>query len=486
MNQHTGRNRKASAIGTVLVVVSLLAILGLALAGAGINHLQLASFSDNGQRALNLARSAVAQTLAEVQNDEGFGLEDEVVEVHLPDYPTESYGRVTFATGSELLASVNNLESTETTPGSGGRVVPPASIHLVAVGECRGVRRIVEAIYHRPAFPYALASNGPVRFEGEVTIAGVDEDYAVEGLLDPEELDRDLPADLASHHPEDPSVVLGPSVTITGDVEAAGEVVLNGAHLGGDVRPARDLELPVLEPARLDPAQGERTYRELSEEHYNEEDEIVLSGAVRRDGDLVVESGLDLNGSFLFVEGNLTVRGGARGRGVMVATGDITIEGGTRLESSNLAALVAGGDVALTGEESSTNFFRGVVATQGTLIADQITVVGTLLASRQQEVLLREARLINDTRSVEVELPDRLAEGTRRVRVMQIPGVVGPVPYSAALAERFGSAIPYYVTYPATVNEFWVEQPGVWLLRIDPSRFLQTADSLKLRLWKES
>lgn len=76
----------------------------------------------------------------------------------------------------------------------------------------------------------------------------------------------------------------------------------------------------------------------------------TLSGFGRADGDLRVKGPLRLDGSVLYVAGNLTVDAGISGKGAVVVVGSATIRGPVDLVTDNIAALVTGGTLVLYGK----------------------------------------------------------------------------------------------------------------------------------------
>ena len=136
-----------------------------------------------------------------------------------------------------------------------------------------------------------------------------------------------LPADLLANSTDDEAIVLGSDSTILGDVETPGKVKLNGnvstIKVEGEIRSGtRPAQLPELRAADYDPAASGRSYDDLNS-LTDPGQTVVLTGAGRREGDLTISSGLELQGSHLFVDGDLTIRGGLKGNGVLVCTGNV-------------------------------------------------------------------------------------------------------------------------------------------------------------------
>jgi hypothetical protein len=64
---------------------------------------------------------------------------------------------------------------------------------------------------------------------------------------------------------------------------------------------------------------------------------------------------------------------------LVVATGKVTVKGASQLEGGNGVALLAGGNVSLTGAPEGS-YLQGLVYTNGSLSADHVSVVGPTLA----------------------------------------------------------------------------------------------------------
>jgi len=98
---------------------------------------------------------------------------------------------------------------------------------------------------------------------------------------------------------------------------------------------------------------------------------------------LVVDGSLRLDGAVLYVDGGLVVKGGLEGKGALFVTGAAAVEKGARITSDNELALVAGGDVTLTGTGRDRSAFQGLVYAGGDFRAEQITLLGSFVANKQ-------------------------------------------------------------------------------------------------------
>ncbi|MGE0493534.1 MAG: hypothetical protein AB7S38_30270 [Vulcanimicrobiota bacterium] len=402
--------QRGLSLGTVILVVSLLATLGLTLAAASVSHLHLMTRASNARRAESVARSTVAQAVEHILSsvDQRYGTAGESLEVEF----ASGVGYLSFdpdeARRHGLPRSWNNIESSTslTTPES--VVVPGESIYLVASGTVGGVTRRVEAIYHMGSFPYALAAAGPIVARGGLTVSGLGENDGGGGLPPRIEL---APADLHSNAPGAKAIELGADTHIGGDVQAVGDVFLDPAapadsiEIQGELRHrASVVALPAFEPEHYDPSVLGRSFEPFDDSPYS--GELEVEGVARANHGLEVNGGLSLDSALLFVEGDLIVNGPLKGKGILVVTGRTVIRGGADFQTGNKLALMSQGPVEISGSGQAGSFFQGMIHTHSSFQADRITVVGSLIAAGNQAdvVSLREVRIIRPEGSGAVEV----------------------------------------------------------------------------------
>ena len=366
--------------GTVMLAVMLLVVLGFTLAGLSTTHLRLTTRANLDIKASNLARSVAALAVSRLMENQELGKNGtEVVELVTEDgrgvvsFEQETPRTDTFA------RSTNNLGSTESVPGGFGEAVPSDSVHIVALGESGGVVRTVEVVLRVPSFPWAVAAGGTVETRRGVLIGALPE-----GVWPPPPESELLPADLLANSGDDEAVVLGSDSTILGDVDTPGKVKLSGdpstIKVEGEIHAGtRPAQLPELKASDYDPADSGRSYDDLNS-LADQGQTVVLTGAARREGDLTLNSGLELQGSHLFVDGDLVVRGGLKGSGVIVCTGNVEIDSGLTLDGATEVAVVADGRVVLKGGGKASSTVRGLFYAGQGLEAQEMTLVGTLLA----------------------------------------------------------------------------------------------------------
>lgn len=395
--------QRGISLGSTLLVVSLVACLGMAMASLSMTHLNLSSRTLNAARARDLARAVTALAIERIQSDPTFGTEagqERTLTVAFAEDPAGD-GWLSFDQDEATLlgraTSLNNLAGASSVTAPDGRVVPAEGVYLVAVGTFRGVSRRVVTMLHVPAFPYAAASDGPIISQGNLLVGAVEEDAPAPGT--PEDL---LPANLLSNAPGDGSMVLGPDSTITGDLLAAGAIELDGTEVLGQVLPHADPQpLPRIALDDYDPLLTGQAFSALEGSYSSPDRPLMFSGVLRRQGDVVIEADVDLRGAVLFVDGNVTIRGGLEGRGLLASTGSLTVERHTDMQAGDQLALLVGGKVDLRGRGRHSSTLRGLVYSEGGLEARQLTLRGTLISNRGEaaegsQVQLEQAALLRD------------------------------------------------------------------------------------------
>lgn len=388
------RNREGSGGGSlafVLVVTTLAFLTAFVMAGSSSAHLSFANHSSRGLRARLLAEATLTRAVAELQNNVDWGNGGESLQVSLPGSPAEAFGRLTFLEEADQPHSTYNLSSDTSRPGFGGRLVPPHSVHLVAEGNCLGATRRLEAVVSLPPYPYAIASAGPIESDGELLVGSLSEPPSGAAIT----ADDLAPAHLASNHPEENSVRLGPKTVVVGDVRSAGGVVLGQGALikGQTLAYGQPVALPEVPLERYDPELSPSGYQTLPTELAD----TTLQGSARADGDLTVYGELNLQQAKLYVNGHLTVRGPISGDGLIVARQGATIYTGARIAGGQ-SVLLSGDDVQLRGGGPLGSFFYGMVYTEGGFDATDISVVGSFIARGEDAgVKLTNARVLGDS-----------------------------------------------------------------------------------------
>ncbi len=376
---------RGSTLASVLLVLMVAVTLTFVVAQASLTHLQFATGIDNREHARNLAESAINQALGQVLDSDAYGKNragGSFVKVTDPQYPAGSYGYLTFNKTEAALErtwwSTNNL-------GDGSelgdrRPVPPSTVHLVGVGRCGDVQQTVEVLYYRPPYPKALTCTGPINSTGGLYVAALESGAAYPGsptAIPPNDAER---GSIHSNATGNKAIELGAGCNITGNVGAAGQIVLDPTVVvGGEVRAdANPQPVPDFDVDRM---------------IYNVADvsnSLSLSGSTSAltvdwyagsTGNLDVNGDLTLKDGVLWVKGDLKVSGCIKGNGLVLVKGNVTADAGSNLDAQNLVALAASGDVRLHAADQNNFYFQGLVYSEGNIEARQITVLGTVIAN---------------------------------------------------------------------------------------------------------
>jgi len=376
-----------------MLVIALLVTLVFTLASLSVSQLTMVSSLSSREEAENAAQAVISLAVERLQKDVAFGSSASNNTLNVTVNGAEGWLTFDQATAADrgLPWSSNNLAGVGSRKGWGGGTVAAGSVRLLAVGTARGARERLEAVVRVPALP-TLAAGGPVNASGGVTIASVASLEQIGPLLRREPGTESLPADLLSNSNADPAITLGAGTRVAGDVQAVGNIQLASAEdclVEGEVRGgALPVSLPQVNLQALDPA-GPGCV-DLPPSMTSQ----TLSGRARSSGSLLVNGDLELDAALLFIAGDLRVRGGVKGKGALVVLGATTIENGCALDAGHRLALLSRGDVTLTGGGAQGSFFQGLVYTEGRLTANQLTVVGSVLAQGNGPVGLTDSNVV--------------------------------------------------------------------------------------------
>lgn len=396
------KKSRGVTIGTYITAMAVFAVLTMTMVAMAVQHLHFSTLVQQQQGARNLAEAVLNQALIEVlkspnQTYGSQGLSSEAVRVDGGSiYAPGSFGKVTFhpltAQNEHLPLSVNNFHGTGLRIGYGDRQVPVNTLHLVAQGRCGSARKTVEMLYHVPPFPNALASEGPVRSTGGLLVAGVKDPEKFPGSYDQVAGEDRSPSHVMSNFDSPNAVDLGAGAIIQGNVGAVGGVRLDpSVVVAGAVR--QHMERQALPDLDLDAifnslnAQGGKDILPSSVGDYS------LDWNAQCDTDLHVNGSLQLNNGVLFVRGNLTVENGVKGEGAIFVGGQTLIKRGSSLSASDQVAVVSRRKIVLDGVNRSNFFFQGLLYSEEEIIANNMTVLGAVIARGALE--LNEVNLIN-------------------------------------------------------------------------------------------
>ena len=384
-------------LGTTMLVMAIVMTMLFGLVGVGIQHVQFLRAMANSDMALQLARSAVSQSIYCLIDQEDYGVNPTGATVKvLPSAgPAGAGGELTFdpsvGPGDGVPISTNNLAGNNSVNATDGVMVPAACARLVGVGFCGGVTRRVEAYLAMPPFPYAVATNGPLAGEA-LLVGGVTS--APNGTVP--DLTQLQPADVLSNA----AISFGPATNVTGDVVAVGNVVeSSGVEIHGVIKQGQAIaSLPAFNLTTYDPAVSGVMFNALGSSVFSAARTYSSVGVVRAPADVSFLGGLTLQDAVLFVNGNLTVNGGLAGSGLVVATGGVNLTGCSNLVGAQGAqsglAVLAGGNLTVSGSGPLASYFQGILFTQGCCVASNVTVIGSLVCNGTQASNLTNSAMI--------------------------------------------------------------------------------------------
>lgn len=410
-----GRGTRGATIGAYLVAMATFAVFVVTMVSVSTHHLHFATQDYQQQAARNLAESALNEALAEIMTSPGQqfgtrGVATDVVRVSSTAYGPGSQGVVCFhpltADREKLPLSMNNFFGTGARTGAYGRQVPVNTVHLVGVGICGGARKCIEAIYYVPPFPSALASAGPVRSRGGLLVAGVRDPARFAGSYANTPADNKAPSHVMSNSADPRAVELGPGAVIEGNVGAVGGIQLaTDVVVSGEVR-------EFMEPQPLPDLDLDAIFGKLDRQHGKDILPPVVSGDyslawnAAAPGDLHLTGTLDLQQGMLWVGGNLIVDGGITGEGAVYVGGATTIRRGASFRSTDQVALVSRRGIHLDGAGQSSYFFQGLLYSEEDIFAEDVTVLGAVIARGLGGLQLDNVNVLNSP--VTVRLIDGL------------------------------------------------------------------------------
>lgn len=408
------RPNKGASMASVLLCLSVLVALIFATLSASLSHLSLVTSRTQGEHARNLAESALARAMEQTfTSNFTFGSRPtDRVELSIPGVP-DGEGIVTF-NRSEFGQGYSsyNLDSDSAVVGAGGTNLPPASIHYVARGRVGDTVRWIECVLHKPPYPDGLVASGRVEASG-LQLSGVyrADDYSGGSPNSIPATDQSM-ANLFSNAvgvaSGQPAVLLRQDCVIHGSVGSPGRIQIDPDNtVDGEVQPNSDPRpIPAIDiNARINtlapntvPVVGGGGGLTLDPKWFN-----------RSDGPLTVNGDLDLNGTALTVNGDLTVNGAIKGIGIILVRGAVTItDGGSMVTSSDQVAIAATGDVTISASNAESNYFQGLVYSEGDFQASDITVVGTVVTNgkngKNGTVALENVRFVRTPAAVQISV----------------------------------------------------------------------------------
>ncbi|MDQ7826462.1 MAG: hypothetical protein RDV48_26910 [Candidatus Eremiobacteraeota bacterium] len=401
------RNEGGAALATVLMVIFLMMMISFVLAGTSVFHMSTVQREGNAARARNMAESVIAIAIESVMKDVYYGTSGntgytDIVQARDSTGSDSAVGLLAFSdtrakdvvnpvTGTKVCIpwSLNNIKK-DTSANGCGRTVPKNGLHLVGTGICNGTVRQIETIIHVPQFPYVIASSGKFQSSGGLLVTAVKKMEDASAGADKIKPDNVVPGHLASNSTADSTgdkaITLGKETKVTGNVQSSGGVKVDadgGTEIQGETRTHADpVPLPKIDITQYNFSKEELPY---VEDLKGSIEGMTIEGYCRSKGDLTVTGDLKLDGAKLYVDGDLHIFGGLKGKGGVFVTGKTIIEKGSSLDTDNMAVLAGKGDVSICGNGKDKSAFQGVVYTEGNFLANNITLMGSFLTNAPEE-----------------------------------------------------------------------------------------------------
>ena len=454
------RRARGDILSQTILFVAIVFSLVLSMSSLMFSYLRWGDHGQNHERARLAATSALNRAIGHLKKDQSF-----TSDIVWKADGLEETALLTFDPDRGVPYSTNNtrnslaVEAYQTHfPLSDGRVIPNA-VHLVAVGTCRNARYVAEAEITWPAADYALASTGSIQTRGDLEVFGV-ESLADSDSTHPDDRKK---SDIISNSTDGTAIVLTAG-EVSGDLRSTGGIQPGAANVDGEIldNQAEPSDLPKLDfnrPAGSDPATDKTLYLSdfdftknpalAADSTHNLEmsptealadtdvfDITELRVRVNAGGPssapLELNRGVLLEDGTLFVDGNLVIRNGLNGRGAVLATGKITIDGPTQVLSSQVAVF-GGKGVEISGSPTSSSRFRGLVISMSDFKADNVQIDGTALCSGPEtqigpgpQMILDNVKFVHAPDAnkldivVHVELQDTLQGGIGSIGGSQI------------------------------------------------------------------
>lgn len=376
--------KKAFALALLLGFLPVLIMLVGAFLSITYNqNLQSRLVYDQTQ-ALYLAETAIVDAISELEVDPSWNAGFQNKRVPGVD---GSYS-IRFNTSGAPYSkdeSVNNLDGTQPDNYRGPGFVPTGTVSLVARAQVGPHVREVEALVRLGGglFPVdmGMLTTGNISLSGNVTVDGV------AGAADPTPVNASIHSnqggagtDLISWDGTGTASITG-KVSVVGSTAGAinlpGATIGQGQQLGASARPVPRVNIQ----AKISARSGSPT--------------AVISGSgsttlnngdFYRNSSTTVAGDLVLNGTRLYVNGDLTVNGAIKGNGSLYVSGQTRLQGDTRISSSSpdKVAIFSRGSVVLSGFDGTA--YMDTLAASNPSLASHWSATKTALADLQAEL----------------------------------------------------------------------------------------------------
>ena len=313
----------------------------------------------------------------------------------------------------EDLDSINNLGGENSIMAFNGVIVPPNAILVVAVGENRGKQQVAYQIIIGSPQPYSLGSSGPLKVTGDTLVAGLESTLKAVSLgpnPSPDDLEE---AGLVSNDNHNDAIVLDGNINIVGDVSTVGQIQKSAqVTIDGEEKPgSQAVTFPMIdfdsydpEGDPNDPSDDRPTLVKRTESVVTNAIQNPLYGFQRFPGNTSFPDGLKLDGSAVYVAGDLIVDGPLEGTGAIIVRGETHLRGGANLKADMTVAVLSEGDLAVASNAGQTSTFQGLLYSRGDLELSNTRVIGTAIAAGSasgvpSDLIVRDSTVISTPES---------------------------------------------------------------------------------------
>ncbi|MBS2037959.1 hypothetical protein JST97_23435 [bacterium] len=392
----SARARRGTTLGTVILVLSVALLITLTIASASLSGKQFSQTLERRDQAHNLAEAAVAGGLASVQQNEHYGEAGAAFrDITISGSKPGSFGFLTFNQASarlqNTLCSSNFFFSNHAQSGAGGRLVPRACVHLVGTGVEGPVQQQVEALVFKPPFSEGVCCAGRIQADG-VLLGGLRDPSGFTGSYAGTPSNFKMAAHVFANGRGQEAVNLQSGSDIRGNVGSAGGIRVRESDIQGEVHPyAAPRSIPRLNLSQavslMSRVEGNWSFHGAGRSPVAGGGDGTLSkpwsGFRVIDGPLTHSGPLVLNGGVVYVKGDVSINGPLMGKGCIVCTGSARVVGGGPMDPESNLSLCASGNVSLIGDGKHSSFFQGMVYSEGDISANDISVLGALVAPGQ-------------------------------------------------------------------------------------------------------
>jgi hypothetical protein len=361
----------------LVLVLSVLAFVTVSLTSASyLSQLSIARGTTIRAKASSAGESVTNLALIDFQLDPTFG-----TPAH-PDYskvyswtaPNGAIGTLVFdpaqASALDIPCSTNNFDGAATVVGASGFDVPVGSVELIGRGVSGATVQDVRHLAYVPAFAYVVATNGSFESSGSLLVGELPEGSSPATVS----FDDLLPGHMGAGG----NLSISGTADIMGNLQAGGAIVRSGdIDVRGEVHENRPL--PLLPVIDIEEYRSDTAF--TSERPGGSQASLTVDEHTLVNGSLNIVGALQLNSVILFIDGDLTVGGGATGVGAIICTGKVTFNSAASFAANEKIAILAKGDVSLQGVGAGS-LFRGMVYTEGKFFADTITIIGCFVSNR--------------------------------------------------------------------------------------------------------